>query len=40
MKSTERSLSLWKDTTEPISFEPLREDASADVCVIGGGSLA
>jgi glycine/D-amino acid oxidase-like deaminating enzyme/nitrite reductase/ring-hydroxylating ferredoxin subunit len=37
MQSAERSRSLWKETTPPLSFAPLGEDARADVCVIGAG---
>src|SRR5688500_2801282 len=37
MQSSERSVSLWKDTVEPLSFPALSADASADVCVVGAG---
>ncbi|MEX2584250.1 MAG: FAD-dependent oxidoreductase [Gemmatimonadota bacterium] len=37
MNSSERSLSVWKDTLQPLAFAPLAADTTADVCVVGGG---
>jgi glycine/D-amino acid oxidase-like deaminating enzyme/nitrite reductase/ring-hydroxylating ferredoxin subunit len=37
MKSSEATLSIWRDTAEPPDFPPLSADAAADVCVVGAG---
>jgi glycine/D-amino acid oxidase-like deaminating enzyme/nitrite reductase/ring-hydroxylating ferredoxin subunit len=37
MKSSERSLSLWKRESRLAEYPPLTEDTRADVCVVGAG---
>lgn len=37
MRSAERSVSIWEATEPQRTTEPLREDAEADVCVVGAG---
>lgn len=37
MRSSERSQSVWKDTAPLQGLAPLREDLTADVCVVGAG---
>mgnify|MGYP002778837924 CR=1 FL=1 len=37
MKSSENSLSVWKDTSVQPTFAALQADTTADVCIIGAG---
>src|SRR5688572_8888920 len=37
MKSSERSLSVWKATHDTLDFPPLPGSTTCDVCVIGAG---
>jgi glycine/D-amino acid oxidase-like deaminating enzyme/nitrite reductase/ring-hydroxylating ferredoxin subunit len=37
MKSSERSVSIWEATRPQEEFTPLKEDVTADVCVVGAG---
>jgi len=34
---SERSLSVWKSTAEPLHFAPLARNVTTEVCVVGAG---
>ncbi len=36
-KTSGNNISYWVDSVSPISFEPLKENKSTDVVIVGGG---